>query len=138
MGTISTYPLPGNGCMPKPCIFLIDDDVSVLRAVGRLVRSHGYEVSTFSSGIQGAEAICKEPPDCVIVDVQMPEINGLDLMNEVITSGVRVPFVFITGFPKIEDRAAAMAAGAVAFIEKPFDADNLLDKLHEIVEGASE
>jgi len=124
--------------MPKPCIYLIDDDVSVLRAIGRLVRSHGYEVSTFSSGIRGAEAICKELPDCVIVDVQMPEINGLDLMNEVIASGVRVPFIFITGFPKQEDRAAAMAAGAAAFIEKPFNADILLDKLREIVEDASE
>jgi len=123
-------------CVSKPRVFLIDDDVSVLRAVGRLVGSFGYDVTTFSSGKQGIEAISRKTPDCVIVDVQMPEINGLELMRAILASGALVPFIIITAFPKPADRAVAMSAGAAAYMEKPFNDDELFDTLSAVFEDA--
>ena len=74
----------------------------------------------------------------MVVDLQMPEINGLDLMNEIIASGVRVPFIFITAYPNPEDRSKAMFAGAAAYLEKPFDDWELFDTIRTVCEGESE
>lgn len=101
-------------------ISVIDDDASVRAATTNLLSSHGYMVRTFAS----AEDFLRSPhPDgssCVVADVQMPGMSGLDLLNHVRNSGNNVPFIFITAFPDESVRARALKVGAICFLAKPF------------------
>ena len=117
----------------KPLIAIVDDDESVCRAVRRLVRSLSMDGETFSSGQQFLDLIDAMPsfrPDCLVLDVQMPGMNGLEVQDRLATSGNAVPVIFITAHDEIGVREKALAAGAVAFLRKPFD-DNLFIKTLE-------
>jgi FixJ family two-component response regulator len=112
----------------KPMIAIVDDDQSVCRAVRRLVRSVAMDAETFSSGQQFLDLLEAMPsfaPDCVILDVQMPGLNGLDVQNRLVVDGHPVPVIFITAHDEVGVREKGLAAGAVAFLRKPF-ADELL------------
>jgi FixJ family two-component response regulator len=114
----------------KPMIAIVDDDQSVCRAVRRLVRSLAMDAETFSSGQQFLDLLEAMPsfaPDCVIVDVQMPGMNGLDVQNRLAIHRNSMPVIFITAHDEVGVREKALAAGAVAFLRKPF-ADELLIK----------
>lgn len=118
----------------KPRIAIIDDDESVCRAVRRLVRSLGLDAETFSSGqrfIDTLEAMPSFRPDCAILDVQMPGMNGLDVQDHLVHSGNKLPLIFITAHDEIGLREKALAAGAVAFLRKPFDDELLIKTLDE-------
>ena len=118
----------------KPRIAIIDDDESVCRAVRRLVRSLGLDAETFSSGqrfIDTLEAMPSFRPDCAILDVQMPGMNGLDVQDHLVHSGSRLPVIFITAHDEVGVREKALAAGAVAFLRKPFDDELLIKTLDE-------
>jgi FixJ family two-component response regulator len=110
-----------------PMISIIDDDDSVRIATKNLVRSLGYEVSMFAS----AEAFLQSPTltqcACVIADVQMPTMSGVELQYHLRELGHRVPFIFITAFPEAGIRARALEDGAVAFLAKPFDGGILIE-----------
>jgi FixJ family two-component response regulator len=117
----------------KPLIAIVDDDESVCRAVRRLVRSLSMDGETFSSGQQFLDLIDAMPsfrPDCLVLDVQMPGMNGLEVQDRLATSGNAVPVVFITAHDEVGVREKALAAGAVAFLRKPFD-DELFIKTLE-------
>jgi len=119
---------------PKPRIAIIDDDESVCRAVRRLVRSLGMDGETFSSGqkfIDMLEAMPSFRPDCLILDVQMPGMNGLDVQDHLVRSGNTVPVIFITAHDEVGVREKALSAGAVAFLRKPFDDELLIKTLDE-------
>jgi FixJ family two-component response regulator len=114
----------------KPLIVIVDDDESVCRAIKRLVRSLGMEADTFTSGqefVDVMEAMPSHQADCVILDVQMPGLSGMEVQERLAQSGSRLPIIFITAHDEAGLRQRALAAGAVAFLRKPFN-DNLLIK----------
>jgi FixJ family two-component response regulator len=118
----------------KPLIAIVDDDESVCRAVRRLVRSVGMNAETFSSGqefLDLLEAMPSFKPDSLILDVQMPGMNGLDVQAQLATSGYLVPVIFITAHDEVGIREKALAAGAVAFLRKPFNDDLLIKTLQQ-------
>ncbi|HEY7556309.1 MAG TPA: response regulator [Candidatus Binatia bacterium] len=118
----------------KPLIAIVDDDESVCRAVRRLVRSIAMNAETFSSGQNFFDLLDAMPsfqPDCLILDVQMPGMNGLDVQDRLATSGNSIPVIFITAHDDVGLREKALAAGAVAFLRKPFNDDLLIRTLEE-------
>jgi len=122
--------------MAKPRIAIVDDDASVCRAVKRLLRSFSMDAETFNSGqsfIDLVEAMPSFQPDCVILDVQMPGMNGLEVQQRLVKSGHRIPVIFITAHDELGVRGKALAAGAVAFLRKPFDDQLLIKTLREAV-----
>jgi FixJ family two-component response regulator len=118
----------------KPLIAIVDDDESVCRAVRRLVRSVAMDAETFSSGQDFLDLLDAMPsfqPACVILDVQMPGINGLDIQARLDKSGRSVPVIFITAHDEVGVREKALAGGAVAFLRKPFNDELLIKTLGE-------
>jgi FixJ family two-component response regulator len=118
----------------KPLIAIVDDDDSVCRALRRLVRSLAMDGETFSSGQQFIDFLKAVPsfsPDCLILDVQMPGMNGLDVQNRLTTDGNKVPVIFITAHDEVGIREKALTGGAIAFLRKPFDDELLIKTLGE-------
>jgi FixJ family two-component response regulator len=112
-----------------PVISIIDDDASVRIATNRLVRSLGYAAFTFAS----AEEFLRSPQlaetSCVITDVQMPGMSGIELQSLLIARGYEAPIILITGFPEESIRAKALAAGAVSLLGKPFEETALIESI---------
>jgi len=122
----------------KPLIAIVDDDESVCRAVRRLVRSLAIDAATFTSGqefLDLLEAMPSFQPDCLILDVQMPGINGLELKDRLAVTGNTIPVIFITAYDEVGVREKAFAAGAVAFLRKPFNDELLIKTMHGALEG---
>jgi FixJ family two-component response regulator len=101
-------------------VSVIDDDASVRAATNNLLSSHGYLVHTFASAEEFLQSARPEDSSCVIADVQMPAMSGLDLLNHMRAQGYTPPFIFITAFPEESVRARALKAGAICFLAKPF------------------
>jgi FixJ family two-component response regulator len=114
-----------------PVIAIVDDDDSFRRATTSFVRSLGYGTAAFDS----AEAFLKSDrvseADCLITDVQMPGMTGIELQGRLIADGHQVPIIFITAFPEMRARAQALAAGAIGFLAKPFNDQNLITCLNQ-------
>jgi FixJ family two-component response regulator len=106
-------------------ISIVDDDASARVATDRLVRSLGWRARTFASGEEFLQSPQLEETRCLVSDVQMPRVDGLELQRRLIAQGHRIPIIFMTAFPTDPVRARAMAAGAVCFLTKPFDASTL-------------
>src|ERR1700729_3380235 len=102
-------------------ISVIDDDASVRTATDNLLRSLGYAVRTFVSAEEFLGSARLNDTSCVIADVQMPGMSGVDLQARLLPQGYRVPFIFMTAFPEETIRARALNAGAICFLTKPFD-----------------
>jgi len=111
-------------------IYLVEDDDSVRKALKRLVRSFGYGVDAFASAFDVLDIIPSHKPDCLIVDVQMPGMNGLDLQQHLNEAGYKLPIIYITAHEDAHVHQRAMRAGAVAFLQKPFSDDILLEAIH--------
>src|SRR5213595_1831545 len=111
---------------PKSLVFAIDDDASVRKGVARLLRSAGYKSEIFESASDFLARPSHSGPSCVIVDVQMPGINGMDLQETLIQRRREEQLVFVTGHGDISMCAQAMKAGAADFLPKPFRSDELL------------
>jgi FixJ family two-component response regulator len=107
-------------------ISVIDDDASVRAATDNLLSSHGYLVQTFASAKEFLRSTHLHDCSCVIADVQMPAMSGLDLLTHMRAQGYNVPFIFITAFPEENVRAHALKAGAIGFLAKPFAAPDLI------------
>jgi FixJ family two-component response regulator len=101
-------------------ISVIDDDASVRAATNNLLSSHGYQVHTFASAVDFLQSVRPDESSCVVADVQMPAMSGLDLLTHMRSRGNAVPFIFITAFPDESVRARALKAGAICFLAKPF------------------
>jgi len=110
-----------------PVISIIDDDASVGLATSRLVRSLGYVAHTFASANEFLQSPDVNDASCVIADVQMPGMSGIELQGALIAQGHSVPMIFITAFPEERTRAYALKAGAVGFLSKPFNCSLLID-----------
>jgi FixJ family two-component response regulator len=110
-------------------ISIIDDDGSVRAATYNLVRSLGYVVHTFASADEFLRSPHLNDTSCVIADVQMPAMSGLELQAHLVAEGYRLPFIFITAFSVENARARALKAGATCFLAKPFAGDALINCL---------
>ncbi len=115
-------------------ISIIDDDASVRAATNNLLRSHGYIVHTFASAEEFLQSNHLNDTSCVIADVQMPAMSGLDPLVLLRTQGYRAPFIFITAFPDDSVRARALKAGAIGFLGKPFAGPTLMQCLGTALE----
>jgi FixJ family two-component response regulator len=109
-----------------PVISIIDDDASVRLATNRLVRSLGYITHAFASADEFLRSPQVNAASCVIADIHMPGMNGVELQSYLRAQGSRVPIIFITAFPDESIRARALEGGAVCFLAKPFDAATLI------------
>ena len=108
-------------------ILVVDDDASVRAAADNLLTSHGYLVRTFASAEEFLQSSHPQDCACVIADVQMPGMSGLDLLSHMRAQGNLSPVIFITAFPEESVRASALKAGAICFLAKPFAAPALID-----------
>jgi FixJ family two-component response regulator len=114
--------------------FVIDNDVMMQRAIGGLIRSVGLEVELFGSA---KEFLQRKPPDlpaCIVVDIRLPGMSGLDLQRHLAEAQIRIPIIFVTGQGDIATSVRAMKAGAVDFLTKPFRNQELLDAVFHAVE----
>lgn len=114
-----------------PTIGIVDDEPSVCKALSRLIRSAGFDVITYGSAQAFLDDKPTSEPDLLVLDVRMPGMNGLDLQNHLAASGRTIPIVFITAHENDVAKATAMAAGAVAFFQKPLDEKDLLGVIHK-------
>lgn len=112
-----------------PAISIIDDDASVRAAIDNLLQSLGYVVHAFESGEAFLLSDRLDDVSCVIADVNMPVLDGVELLILLRTRGKRVPFIFMTAFPDESIRARAFGAGALGFLTKPFDRGDLVQCL---------
>jgi FixJ family two-component response regulator len=108
-----------------PLIAIVDDDVMICEATKDLVETFGFNARTFTSAGEFLNSDCVSSTACLISDVQMPGMNGLQLHRKLITSGRHIPVIFITAFPDERVRKRAVAAGAVCYLSKPFDSERL-------------
>jgi FixJ family two-component response regulator len=114
-----------------PTIFVVDDDPDIGRALDRLLRSVGYHVRTFRSSRVFLSEHDPEPPGCVILDLTLPELDGLEVQALLVEAGCRRPVIFITGHPTIAGSVSAIRAGAVDFLTKPIEEQRLLEAIAE-------
>jgi FixJ family two-component response regulator len=115
----------------NPIVYVLDDDAAVLRSVERLVRSVGLEVESFSSASDFLSHGLGRRPSCLVVDVRMPGLSGLDLQEQLSSTGCCTPMIFITGHGTIPMGVRAMRSGAVNFLQKPFEDQELLDSIQQ-------
>ena len=108
-------------------ISVVDDDASVRTAIDNLLSSHGYVVHTFASAEEFLQSTHLHNSSCVVADVQMPGMSGLDLLTHMHAQGHDSPFIFITAFPEESVRARALKAGAIGFLAKPFAGTALIN-----------
>jgi FixJ family two-component response regulator len=124
----------GDGTLSeKPfAVFVVDDDESVRKALKRLLRAHGYDVMTFESAEDFLLSDVVRTQGCVLLDIRLPGMSGLDLYEKLASSGATHPVIFMTAHdtPQWQERAAKM--DAVAYLRKPFDQQSLIDAIHLI------
>jgi DNA-binding NtrC family response regulator len=118
-----------------PPICVVDDDDGVREAVENLLRAEGFEVELFASAQRFAARAKIAPLSCVILDVELPGLSGLDLQRQLSEAGLEIPIIFLTGHGSIPMSVKAMKAGAIEFLTKPFEADDLLNAIQQAVSG---
>ncbi|HEX8265626.1 MAG TPA: response regulator transcription factor [Pyrinomonadaceae bacterium] len=116
-----------------PIIYVVDDDESVRESLDSLIRSIGMRAAVFASATEFLKAKRFDAPGCLILDVRLPGLSGLDLQGELNREGVSVPIIFVTGHGDIPMTVRAMKAGAVEFLTKPFREQDLLDAIGQAV-----
>ncbi len=123
-------------CVTKPdtIVFVVDDDPSVREALQGLIQSVGLRIQTFGSAQEFLGSPRPDAPACLVLDVRMPGLSGLDLQRELVNAGVKLPIIFITGHGDIPMSVRAMKAGAVEFLTKPFRDQDLLDAVQQAIE----
>jgi FixJ family two-component response regulator len=119
----------------EPKVFVVDDDASVQKSLERLLRSVGLQVEVFSTAQDFLLNAAHEGPCCLVLDVRMPGLSGLELQEKMVSKGIMMPIIFITGHGNIPMSVKAIKAGAVDFLEKPFDEQVLLDAVHKAIEN---
>lgn len=120
--------------VPAPIVFVVDDDPSVRRAIQRLIGSVGLRVELFGSAQEFLGANLSNVPSCLVLDVRLPGISGLDFQRHLAEANIKIPIVFITAHGDIPMTVRAMKAGAVEFLTKPFRDQDLIDSVHLALE----
>jgi FixJ family two-component response regulator len=116
-----------------PIVFVVDDDASVRDAVKRLITSVGLRVATFGSTREFLSGKRPEAPACLVLDVRLPDVSGLELQRDLADANIHIPIIFITGHADVPMTVRAMKAGAVEFLTKPFRGQELLDAVQDAI-----
>jgi FixJ family two-component response regulator len=119
---------------PDSIVYVVDDDSSVREAIKSLIRSVGLRVETFGTAQEFLHSARPDAPGCVVLDVRLPGLSGLDLQRELAANGINLPVIFITGHGDIPMSVRAMKAGALEFLTKPFRDQDLLDAIQQALE----
>jgi FixJ family two-component response regulator len=117
----------------KGTVFVVDDDASVREALGGLVRSAGLAVTTYATAQEFLAGPRVDGPSCLVLDVRLPGVSGLDLQHRMTEAHLEIPIIFITGHGDVPTSVRAMKAGAVEFLTKPFVDADLLTAIHEAI-----
>ena len=117
-----------------PTVFVIDDDAGVRASIQGLLKSVGLHSETFARAHEFLGSKRPDGPSCLVLDVRLPGINGLDFQRELADAGIRIPIIFITGHGDIPMTVKAMKSGAVEFLTKPFRDQDLLDAIHQALD----
>jgi FixJ family two-component response regulator len=133
-GTPRGAPMPPT----TPVVFVVDDDVSVRESLAPLIRWAGWKPETFSSAQEFLSRPRDETPSCLVLDVELPDLNGLDLQERMAGDRAAMPIIFITGHGDIPMTVRAMKAGAAEFLTKPFERDALLNAIRSAIERSRE
>jgi FixJ family two-component response regulator len=122
--------------MPQatPIVFIVDDDVSVRESLELLIRCEGWQPETYASAQEFLARPRALAPSCLVLDVSLPDLNGLDLQKRVAAERTDMPIIFITGYGDVPMTVRAMKAGAVEFLTKPFGDDALLSAIRQAIE----
>src|SRR6267154_600393 len=118
----------------SPMVYVIDDDAFVRSAIQGLLKSVGLRSETFGTPQEFLRSKRADGPGCLVLDVRLPGINGLDFQRELADTGIRIPIIFITGHGDIPMTVKAMKSGAVEFLTKPFRDQDLLDAIHQALD----
>ena len=117
----------------KSMVFIVDDDLSVREALGSLIRSAGLQVETFASAQEFLARPRADLPSCLVLDVRLPGLSGLELQKRMAEVNIEIPIIFITGHGDVPTTVQAMKAGAVEFLTKPFRDEDLLDAIQQAI-----
>ncbi len=118
----------------EPTVFVVDDDPAMRESLNWLIESVGLRVETFSTAHDFLKAYAAPRAGCLVLDVRMPGMSGLELQNELLARRSRIPIIMITGYAEVPMAVGALRAGAVDFLEKPFSDQQLLDRIRQAIE----
>jgi FixJ family two-component response regulator len=121
------------GSSGEPVVLVVDDDKSMLEALERLLRSVGLKVRVFGSAAELMSSALPDVASCLVLDVRLPEVSGLDFQANLAAAGIRIPIIFMTGHGDIPMTVQAMKAGAVDFLTKPFRPQEMLDAVSRAI-----
>jgi FixJ family two-component response regulator len=122
---------------PRPIVYIVDDEPGVRKSLSSLVRSVGLEVRTFAGGAEFIDSKRADAPECLVLDVRMPGVSGLDLQNQLAQSPFPIPVIFITGHGDIPMAVRLIKAGALEFLTKPFHDQDLLGAIYRAIRCSS-
>jgi two-component system response regulator FixJ len=117
----------------EPTVFLVDDDDAVRDALGLLLDSVGLRTASFPSAAAFLDQYDPRRPGCLVLDIRMPAMNGMELQTALAEKSVNIPIIFLSGHGNVSMSAKAFRSGAVDFLEKPFDENILLERIHEAI-----
>jgi FixJ family two-component response regulator len=134
---MSRRPSPPSGPTPggEPTVYIVDDDVSLRDAISRLLRSVGLQVQLFGSAPDLLQGKLAETVSCLVLDVRLPGVGGLEFQTELAKANIRMPIIFMTGHGDIPMSVRAMKAGAIDFLTKPFRDQDMLDAVTKALES---
>lgn len=112
-------------------VYLVDDEFAIRDSLTLLIESSGFNIQSFASALEFLDSYDSERPGCLLLDVRMPAMSGLELQKELNERGISIPIIFISGHAEVADSAKAFRAGAIDFLEKPFDNSILLERIEE-------
>jgi len=118
----------------SPTVFIVDDDAAVRDALALLMRSANLTAAVFTGAREFLDQVPQDRPGCLVLDVRMPEVDGLELQQQLAARGSRLPIIMLTGHGDIPMAVQALRAGALDFIPKPFESKALLARVHEAIE----
>lgn len=117
-----------------PVVFVVDDDAAVRNSLRFLVEAAGLKTAVFAGAREFLQAYDPAQPGCLVLDVRLPGMSGLELQQQLLASGIRIPVIIVTGFGDVPNAVQAMRAGAIDFIEKPYNDKQLLEKINHALE----
>jgi FixJ family two-component response regulator len=119
-----------------PVVFVVDDDISVRDALSALIRSAGWHPELFESAGQFLSQVRSQSPQCLILDVNLPDLDGLELQRHITADRSNMPIIFLTGYGDVPTSVKAMKAGAVEFLTKPVDGETLLEAVRQALNSS--
>lgn len=115
----------------KSCVYIVDDDEAVSGGIKRLVESVGLKAAVFSGGQEFLDAYGRSEPGCLVLDIRMPNMNGITLQSKLTENDINIPIIFLTGHGDVPTATKAFKGGAFDFFEKPFNENELLDRIQQ-------